>query len=391
MALQDLIKIDATGYHYPDYPTLLAYLKNEYRTIYGPDIYLEADSQDGSRIAIEAQAYYDFLQLGALVYNSFSPLTAQGDALSRNVKINGIKRREATYSTADLKIVGTAGAVITNGQAEDTLGQKWALPSSVTIPTSGEITVTATSVTIGAITAVADTITRIATPTLGWQAVTNLLPATVGVAVEQDGELRIRQSQSTMIPSQTVMDGISGAVQSLAGVTRARGYQNATNATDGNGLPAHSISIVAEGGATQSIANAIAIKKPPGIPTYGTTSATTYDDQGVPNIINFYRPTLATISVEISITAGGGYISTTSDLIKTAIVNYMKTLKIGDDVYITKLYVPANLSNQSVGETFDVTQVRIKKNAGSWVTTNITLAFNEVAQTATSNITVIVA
>lgn len=389
MAISDLIYLSNTGLHYQDYPTVLIYLQDQYRTNYGQDVYLEADSQDGQSIAAQAQAMYDLMQLMAMAYNSFSPTTAIGDALSRNVKINGISRRPATYSTADLRIIGTNGTQILNGVAEDVAGIKWQLPATVTIPSGGEITVTATSSTIGTITAVAGTINKIATPTLGWQSVTNLSAATVGVPVESDGELRIRQAQSTMIPAQTVMDSITGSVQSLAGVTRARGYENASNGTDGNGIPAHNISIVAEGGTTQSIAEAIARKKPPGIPTYGTTSATTYDQHGVPNVINFYRPTVATISIEVSITAGIGYVASMIDEIKAALVAYIATLKIGDDIYITKLFVPANLSNQASGQTFDVTQIRIKKNSGSWVTSNITLAFNEVANTATSNIIVI--
>lgn len=389
MAISDLVYIDATGFHYADYPTVLAYIQDQYRTIYGQDIYLEADSQDGQWIALQALMIYDTIQVAASVYTSFSPTTAIGDALSRNVKINGISRRSATYSTADLRIIGTNGTQILNGVAEDSAGIKWRLPATVTIPSGGEITVTATAETIGAITAGANTIIKIATPTLGWQSVTNISAATVGIAVESDGELRIRQAQSTMIPSQTVMDGITGAVQSLIGVTRARGYQNSTNTTDANGIPAHNIAIVAEGGTTQSIADVIARKKPPGIPTYGTTSATTYDQQGVPNTINFYRPTVATISIEVSITAGVGYVASMIDDIKAALVAYIATLKIGDDIYITKLFVPANLLNQVSVQTFDVTQIRIKKNSGSWVTSNITLAFNEVASTAASNITVI--
>lgn len=390
MAISDLVFIDSSGFNYPDYPTVLSYIQNEYRSIYGQDVYLEADSQDGQYISVIALALYDCFQIMGKVYNSFSPLLSMGDALSRNVKINGISRRVATYSTADLKLIGSAGTVITNGQVEDVAGYKWALPSSVTIPSGGELTVTATCTTIGAITAGENTINKIYTPTLGWQTVTNLSAATVGVAVESDAELRERQTQSTMIPSQGVMDGIVGAIQSLSGVTRARGYENNTNATDGNGLPAHNIAFVVEGGTSQAIADTIAMKKPPGVPTYGTTTISTYDQEGVENVINFYRPTVATLSIEVSITAGIGYVANNAAIIKSGLIDYISTLKIGDDIYITKLYVPANLSNQPAGSTFDVTQIRLKKNSGSWVTTNVTIAFNEIAQTSNSNITVIV-
>lgn len=380
MAIADLVYVDATGFHYPDYPTVLQYLTDEYKAIYGADTYLAPDSQDGQWLAIQALAIFDTMQVAAAVYSSFSPLTAQADALSRNVKINGIRRRAATYSTADLLIIGTAGTVIANGQAEDTLSQKWNLPASVTIPPGGSVTVTATAVDIGAITAAANTINKIATPTLGWQSVDNVAAATVGDPVETDAELRRRQTFSTALPSLTVLDGTIGAVASVPGVTRFRGYENDSDVTDANGIPAHSIAIVAEGGDQQAIGDAIAIKKTPGTGTYGTTTVTTYDQYGLPNLINFFRPTPAAIGVEVTIQALTGYTTGFADLIAAAVAASIQALEIGDDVLITKLYVPANLPGQAAGATFDITQLRIKKNAGAFGTSNLTLAFNEVAE-----------
>jgi uncharacterized phage protein gp47/JayE len=391
MAISDLIYVDQSGFHYPDYPTVLTYLQGEYRTIYGADTYLEADSQDGQWVAILALAMFDSMQVAAAVYNSFSPLTAQKDALSRNVKINGIRRRVATYSTVDVVIIGQAGTTIVDGQVEDTLGQKWNLPASVVVPVGGSITVTATAAAVGAISASANTVTKIATPTLGWQTVNNPLAATEGVAVESDAELRRRQAASTAIPSLSVLDGTNGAVSSVVGVTRFRGYENDSNSTDTNGIPAHNIAIVAEGGDSQAIGNAIATKKTPGTGTYGTTSVTTYDAYGLPNTINFFRPTPATIGVEVTVKALTGYTTGFATLIAAAIAGQINSLEIGDDVLITKLYVPANLPGTAAGATYDITQIRIKKNAGAFGTSNIVLAFNEVAECdATTNVTVIV-
>jgi uncharacterized phage protein gp47/JayE len=390
MAIGDLVFVDANGLRYPDYPTVLEYLKNEYRAIYGADVYLEADSQDGQWVSILALSMYETMLVAAAVYNSFSPLTAQADALSRNVKINGIARLIATRSQVDLRIVGQAGTIINNGQAEDTLGRKWRLPASVTIPVGGEITVTATAVELGAIAAQANTITKIATPTLGWQSVTNLSPAVEGDPVESDAELRRRQANSTMIPSLSVMEGIVGGVSSLQGVKRYRGYENDTDETDDDGIPAHSIALVVEGGDTTAIADTIAKKKTAGTGTHGTTSVVVNDQYGVPNTIKFFRPTPATISVEVSLTARAGYLSTTAEQIQAAVAAYVNSLEIGDDIFITKLFVPANLSNLPVGDTFNVTQIRIKKNAGSFGTSNIVLAFNELAESdPATNVTVI--
>jgi uncharacterized phage protein gp47/JayE len=389
--LADLVYVDATGFHYPDYPTVLQYLTDEYKNIYGADTYITADSQDGQWIAINALAIFETMQVCSAVYSSFSPTTAQADALSRQVKINGIRRRSATYSTADLLLVGAAGTVISNGQAVDTLEQKWLLPASVTIPAGGSITVTATAEKIGEVTAQANTITKINTPTLGWQSVNNLTSATVGVAVETDAELRTRQTTSTALPSQSILAGIVGQVASLAGVTRFRGYENDSNSTDSDGLPAHSIALVVEGGTNQAIADAIALKKTPGTATYGTTSATTFDSYGIPNTINFFRPTVATIGVAITIQPFAGYTASFASDISEAVAQSIESIEIGEDVLLNKLYVPANLPTATAGATFNITQIRIKKNAGSFGTANIALTFNEVAQCdPLTNVTVIV-
>lgn len=392
MAISELFYLNENGVVFPDYPTVLEQLKQEYRIIYGDDVYLESDSQDGQWIAILALAMYDTMQVASAVYNSFSPLTAQSDALTRNVKINGIRRLSPSFSTVDVQIIGQAGSIITNGQVEDIIGQKWRLPATVTIPVGGEITVTATAVQIGSISALPNTVTKITTPTIGWQSVNNLTAAAQGDPVESDAQLRRRQTNSTMIPSQTVMEGIVGAVASIEGVSRYRGYENDTATTNADGVPRNSISIIAEGGDSAQIAEAISNKKPAGTGTYGSTSVTVYDQYDVPNTINFYRPTIATISVEVSLTARSGYLNTTAGLIQLAISQYLDKLQIGDDIYISKLYVPANLLNNSeLANTFDVTQVRIKKNSGSFGTSNITLAFNEIALCdPTTNVTVIV-
>lgn len=390
MAFNDLIYFDTTGFHYPDYPTLLARITSDFKSIYGIDAYIDPDSQDGQNLAIRATSIYDVCQIVSAAFTQFSPTFAQGLWLSSTVKTNGIRRLTATNSTADLTIVGTAGTVITNGQAEDTNGNKWNLPASVTIPIGGSIIVTSTSAIAGAITASSATITKIATPTLGWQTVNNVLAATAGRNMETDAELRIRQRASTAIPSLSVLEGLVGGVANISGVTRYKAYENDTSIVDANGIPAHSISLVVEGGDSQAIGNAIALRKTPGTGTYGTTSVTTYDRYNIPNVINFYRPTTATIKIEVTISDIGGYLTAYADLIKASLAQYIATLGIGDDVYLTKLYVPANLSGTAEGLTFDISLLRIAKNAGALGTSNITLAFNEVANTLTTDVTVIV-
>lgn len=389
-SVSDLAQLTPSGLVVAPYSDFLSYYQDAYRQIFGADVYLDADSQDGQMLAILALADYDTAQLLQSTYHSFSPLTALSDALSRNVKLNGITRRAATYSTVDLKLIGVGGTTITDGIAQDTLGQKWRLPSLVNIPLSGEIIITATAMDAGAITAQANTITKILTPTRGWQSVNNLTPAVSGTPYETDTELRIRQTYSTSIPSQSILEGIIGAVASVSGVSRLKGYENDGNSTDSNGIHAHHIALVVEGGSATSIAQAIFNKKTAGTGTAGTTSATITDKYGLQNIIYFYRPTPVSISVEVTITAFSSYLTSYADQIKTEVASYINSLTIGDDVYINKLYAPASLYNKGVANTYNVTDIRIKGNSGNFGKNDIPIAFNAVASSALANITVLV-
>lgn len=383
MTLEELVYIDENGYYHADYPAFLSWLETEYRSIYGEDVYLEPDSQDGQFLAVLALAFYQTATIGASVYNSFSPSTAQGVGLSRNVKINGLNRRAATYSTVDLTIVGQAGTVLgvvgAPAMAIDTLEQKWIIPIGTTIPGGGSITVTATAEEIGAVQAAANTVNRIFTPTRGWQTVNNATAASAGAQVEIDAELRQRQEVSTANPAQTVLSGTQGAVANLAGVTRVKAYENDTDAINGDGLPAHSISVVVEGGDITEICEAILLRKTPGTGTYGDTSETVTDPKGLPVLIAFQRPDLVDIDVEIVITPSSGYVTSTEDLIKQSVADAINALGIGVSVLYTKLFLAAYLQNTPQGGTFDIVSVEISRDGDPVGAANVTINWDEIA------------
>lgn len=390
MQITDLVYIDETGYNFSDYTEFLNWLQDQYRTIYGADVYLESDSLDGQFLAILAKAFYDTASLGASIYNSFSPATAQGVGLSRNVKINGLKRQVASKSTVDLTIVGSSGTVISNGIATDSLSQKWLLPETVTIPSEGSIIVTATAENEGDVSADTGTVNQIFTPTLGWQTVTNVSAATPGAPIETDAELRVRQIASTANPSLTVLEGTIGAIANLTGVEKVRGYENDTSSTDGNGIPDHSISLVVSGGVVSDIAAQIARHKTPGTGTYGTTSQTVYDSHGMPLTIKFYRPTTVTVKAEVTIAVNTAWSSDYADLIKTAVANSINSVQIGDKVVISKLYLPAYLIGSAAGSSYTIVTLKISKSTDPLGTSDISLAFNEEAFCdASTNVTVV--
>lgn len=376
--------IDRDGIHLPDYATTLEALQTQVRGIFGEDIYLDADSQEGQLVAIFALAQQDVYNLAASVYNAYSPQTAQGAGLSRMVAINGIRRQAASYSTVSVTCVGTAGTIISNGAVEDSAGQKWDLPATVTIPTTGEITVTATAQDIGNVRAAVGEVTKIATPCRGWQSVSNPQAATPGAAVETDATLRARQAVSTALPSLTVFEGTLGAIGNLDGVSRWRGYENDTNAADANGLPPHSICLVVEGGDSDAIADAIALKKTPGCYTVGDVEVMTRDAKGLPNVIRFYRPTAVRVRLRVTLSPLSGYLSTTGTAIKANLAAYINALAIGDDVLASRLLTPINAADASGARTFDVLGIEYctgdaSGDVATWLTGNIAIAFNATA------------
>lgn len=385
--------ITAQGISAPDYQTVLDTITGYFQQIYGTDAYLDPDSKDGQMVALVALAIHDANTTAIGVYNSFSPSTALSDALTRNVKINGIVRKGQTLSTVDLLLTGTAGTTITNGSAKDANGLIWNFPASVSIGIDGTVTVTATCATSGPVAALAGSITGINTPTRGWLAVTNPLAATVGAAAETDAELRVRQSQSVALPSLTPFAAVDGALANISGVTRHKLYENDTGSVDSNGLPAHSISAIVDGGDATTIAQTVRGKKGQGVATYGTTTIVVSDTWGNPHPISFSRPVNVPVFVKITLRVFTGYTSQIGEQIKTAIADYINSLTIGDDVLISRIYSPANLGVVSGGNAryYDINSLAIGKTAGSVAAANIDIGYDQAASCSTANIVITVA
>lgn len=389
MSVSDLVYIDTTGYHFADYPTFRAWLVEQYQAIYGADVYLQDDSQDGQLLSVIAQALYDVAALGGSVYNSFSPVTAQGVGLSRNVKINGLTRQSPSKSTVELTLIGQAGTILTDAVAQDTLQQKWDIPSPTTIPDAGTITVTATAQEEGAVQAEADTITTIFTPTLGWQSVNNDAAATAGAPVETDAELRIRQAVSTANPSLTVVDGTTGAIANTEGVQKVKTYENDTGSTDGNGIPGHSICSVVVGGNDTDVAQVIALHKTPGAGTYGDTTELVYDAHGMPLNISFQRGVEVPIEVEVTLAAGAGWSSDYEAAIQQAVADYINAGAIGDPILYTRIFGAAYLPG-AAGQTYDIATVTLNITGDPPASANIDLNFDEYPTCDPADVTVVV-
>ena len=381
--------VDETGLHYPTYNEILEAMVEDAQGIYGSGIYLGTDSPDYQFMSSLAEKIYDSYQSIEIAYNAHSPVTAIGTGLDYIVAINGIARKVSTSSTATLTITGTAGTTIEDGQVSDDNGNLWDLPEIVIIGDNGVVDVEAICQQTGVITAAANTITNIMTPTQGWESVTNANAAVTGSATETDSELRARQAYSVAQPSQSVLKGLKGALASLENVQRVEVYENDTGATDANGVPAHSICAVVEGGDSADIAETIWKRKSPGCGTYGGVSQVITDDDEQSYTIGFSRVQYVDIDIQINITTRGGYSATTPSEIKSALVEFLDNFSIGTDLTTSIIWMVAQQINTDPRTpSFSISSVKAARHGGALGVLDVAIDYDEVAHGNAAYITV---
>jgi uncharacterized phage protein gp47/JayE len=388
-----VLRITETGAAKPTLAECLAYVQGVYRSIYGQDTYLGNDCQDGQFLALLAQALDDVNGTALATYNGYSPSSAQGAGLSSIVKNVGIRRKIPTYSTDDFLHVGRAFTTVTGGLVTDPAGYQWAFPD-FTIPETGQVLVTGTCTTLGAITLSAGAVDTangkgaIATVQNGWQSAMNPSAAAPGAPVERDSQLRQRQAASVALPSQTLLGGLVGSLYAVSGVTRLRAYENDTNQPDANGIPGKGISIVVEGGEAIQIASLIALKKG-AAGTWGSTSVPITDDVGITRNINFFRPTIIPITYTMTIRPKAGYTSDVEAQIQASLAVWTTDLGIGNGIALSKAYVPADLSDQPTGSTFEIipNSLTAARDGQIPIAADVVLAFNEAPICVPANVT----
>lgn len=190
----------------------------------------------------------------------------------------------------------------------------------------------------GAITPAVGDLTDIITTYAGWDSVSNNVPANTGRLAESDTALRQRWNASLYARSVGMTDSIASALMTLNGVTSAYVYENDTDSTDAEGRPPHSIEAVVNGGETDEIGLTIWQKKAAGIETFGSQSVSINDSQGFPHTINFNRPLVVPIYLNITVTEypEEALPPNAQAMITEAVLNYGNSLTVGNDVILQR-------------------------------------------------------
>lgn len=284
------------------------------RAIYGADINVDPNSPDGQMVNIVAQAKVDVLDFLQQIYNSFNPDLAFGRSLDARCAINGVIRNPGTFTsqtvtvTVDraLTLPGLDTAPTAPFKVSDNNGTEYVLEATTVLSGAGATDLLFRAVLLGPVSSLPNAITRIVSVTLGVSSVNNAAgPDELGLSEETDFELRIRRQKSVSLPSKGFLEGLVAALIDTAGVTGAKVYENNTNATDGDGIPGHSIWCVVEGGENDAIANAIYVKRNAGCGMKGTVTVNVVQVDGSIFVVQFDRPTDQDLWISFDVAAIG--------------------------------------------------------------------------------------
>lgn len=376
------------GFARDDLSAILERMTVDVLAIY-PEASLDSATKDGQLLGTFSNAIDQLGQVLQAVYDSGFPSTATGVNLARIVEYNGIRIINGTQSRAELVFSGNVGATAPiNTPIRGTVNNAlFYTVEPCTIGPDGTGTVDALSEAEGAIAAPAGTLTSMIMPLFGVRSVTNLRNAVLGKNRETNYELRLRRAFSVATPSQSILNGIKGAVADIPEVIQVETFENKTDVTNAYGLPPHSFSVVVEGGVDQEIADAIFLREPVGSGQYGDVTVPVFDRFGFQHYVTFMRPPVVPIWMRIEIRVLEGWEHHTIAVIQNNIVEWMRVNSgIGMPVIRSRLYIPIN----AAGTTFAVFGVLLGTSPGDIQHRDfIEVPFNGIAQVDVSRIEVV--
>lgn len=292
----------------------------------------------------------------ATVINQVDPAFSSGrfqDAIGR---IYFIERIAATSTSVQALCTGATGTVIPTGaQAQASDANRYICTQGGTIGSGGTVTLTFAAVNTGPIACPTGALNQIYQLVPGWESITNVAAGIPGTNVETPQAFELRRKNSVAANSSNNNLSVKGAVLSIEPiglVTDCFVVDNPTSGAvtiQGVSIAANSLYVSVSGTATNAqIAGAIFTKKPPGIPTVGTTAVsvpdTSYSAPQPTYSISFTTATNLPVYVAISYAANAGLPTNINDQIATAIINAAAGLdggtiaRIGGTIYSARFY-----------------------------------------------------
>ncbi|MGN6108541.1 MAG: hypothetical protein ACTHU0_25775 [Kofleriaceae bacterium] len=348
-------------------PTLVVIregLEASLRNVFGASLALGDKSILGQITGILAERLASLWEQLEAVNSSQDPDKASGAGLEALCAMTGTFRPAATYSMTNLVLTGTPLTLVLAGNKAKTssTGQKFLTRTNATIaaltawagstayalgarvanggrayqcttsgvsaaaggpstemaditdgtahwtylgPGAGAVDVSARAEVTGPVVAVARDIREIDTPVGGWEGVVNLLDASPGRDVAQDGELRLLREQELSAGGNGTLDALRAELLRLPDVVAVTIFQNPMDVTDPDGVPPHNVEAMVRMPVgtdyDQRVFDALLAGVAAGVGTHGTTVGLAKDSEGTTHVVKFSRPVEVPIYVELNV------------------------------------------------------------------------------------------
>lgn len=228
----------------------------------------------------------------------------------------------------------------------------------------------------------------ILSPIPGWNKVYPIIDTLVtGRNDEEDEDYRIRIRVSDGSGGKGTTRAVRIALENTTGVTHVNVEEN-TTATLVGGIPPYTLHCVVDGGTDQDIAKTIWETFGCVTPLVGAQTIIYTDENSIPRVVKFDRPTAIDIDVRIT------YVPYPEEptpvdwqtTLKQAVADYINSLGLGLDVIPSKLYVPIYTAVSGIA----VILIELKEHSSpTWGSSNITITASQFATVASlTNITV---
>lgn len=383
------MEINQNGFKADSFIEILTRLSTQLKDIYGQDINLDQDTQDGQMLGINTTVISDLQDLGLYIYNSMDPDFAEGVNLDRLLKLLARTRLPATKSTVDINLTLGRDAIIPiTYTVSDSNGQNWQITSEQTL-TVGTHLVTFESVDYGMITAEANTITQQVTIMTEINNLTNPADAVSGRDEESDQELRERRNKILEVNAYSTLGSIVGKILTLDNVVDCVVYENQTSVYDAEKeLNSHSLWIIVKGGELDQITETIVKDKTGGTGLKGAIEGTYIENfitqsgknRTIIHTANFDRPTEKEIYLKFNVKRRVPTQSIDIDNIKNTLAN--RIFQIAENVTVTELYATI----YSAASNFIATDLQVSRDNVTFVDNLLIAGYDEEFKIIQANI-----
>ena len=331
-----IVVIDDFGFYGTTLDTLRDRLSELTLTYVGRQLDLAPETPQGQLATPMVLFTHDLVQaLGATV-NALNADTVFGAFADAMYSEWGVRRQQATHSTATVTFTGAEDTQIVAGtRVQSTAGAIFATDGAALMPAAGTVGAAVTAAAAGPVSVATGSLTVIIDSVPGLSSVTNAATGTLGLERETTLEFLERARRAVALNSLGTVEAITAHVAAVAGVTYVTLADNDTDvaftAAGNRGLttPRKSFEVIVQGGPDADVAQAILVSKAPGITAHGATTVDIARPLGNTVTIGFTRPTEVPMSWTMTYTPEAGFPLDGAAQLQAAAVAYINALGIG--------------------------------------------------------------